>query len=63
MTGNRPARRRLPAALVRRRKVSVSLILVFAWGAFSAICLSGREPAILPFDVIRIRPSPSSRRP
>jgi hypothetical protein len=53
----------LPAALVRRRNIGVSLILDFAWGAFSANRLSLREPAILPLRVIRIRPSPSSRRP
>src|SRR5271166_3201533 len=34
----------------------------FAWSAFSANRLSFREPAILPLRVIRIRPSPSSRR-
>ena len=41
---------------------SVSLNLAFAWNAFSANRLSGREPAILPPRVIRLRPSPSSRR-
>jgi hypothetical protein len=51
------------AALVCRRNVGVSLILDFAWSVFSANCLSMREPSILPLRVIRIRPSPSSRRP
>jgi len=33
----------LPAALVRRRNVGVSLILGFAWSAFLANCLSRRK--------------------
>jgi len=32
--------RRFPAALVGRRNVGVSLILDFAWNAYSANCLS-----------------------
>jgi hypothetical protein len=55
--------RRFPPALIGRRKVCVSLISDFARGAFSANPLSGREPAILPLHVVRIRPSPSSRPP
>ena len=52
----------LPAALVRRKNVGVSLILDFSWSAFSANRLSKREPAILPLRVTRLQPSPSSRR-
>jgi hypothetical protein len=43
----------LPAALVRRRNVGVSLILDFAWSALSANCLSRREPEILLSRVVR----------
>jgi hypothetical protein len=42
---------------------SFSLNLVFAWSAFLANRLSGREPGVLRRYVIRIRPFPSSRRP
>jgi hypothetical protein len=42
--------------MTRGDNASVSLILVFAWSAFSANCLSTREPAILPLRVIRIQP-------
>src|SRR4029077_11230783 len=55
-----------PLAASRRPGLSrkrVSLILDFAWSAFSTNRLSWREPATLPLRVIRIRPSPSSRRP
>jgi hypothetical protein len=41
---------------------TVSLILAFAWSAFSANCLSWREPSILRLCVIRGPPSRSSRR-
>jgi hypothetical protein len=53
--------RRSAAKLLTQR--GVSLNLVFAWSAFSANRLSGREPGIRPLRVIRLRPSPLFRRP
>jgi hypothetical protein len=54
-----PMIEQVPNGVVRR----VSLILDFAWSVFSANRLSGCELGILPLRVIRLRPSPSSRRP
>ena len=46
-------RKSLPAAVVSRGNVSVSLNLIFARGAFSTNRLSRREPAILHLRVFR----------